>query len=261
MEEYDQKYLWYETRDYKIFKAVHRQDRLCDLLIKEYKPHVEVDKIHFEKEILNSLRGKKNFIQLLDSYTSTTAYNLVLENCHFTLQQYSDNTHFKDKTIADITFELFEAVRQLNNNNVYLLNLRPENVWVQVDPHDNTCTFKITDFLDSVRESDPTLRPISDDDQLEFAAPETYQKKGIYPLTKADIYSIGKILECLKFKEPCLSCKLERKSDAQKQAEYQSMNCYLKDIIERAREESPTRRANLFMIHVLFKEYYKSDFR
>jgi serine/threonine protein kinase len=257
--EYDDKFLWHETRDYKIFKAANKQDRFCEVLIKEYKQHVDEDKMHFEKEILTSLKGNKKFIQLLDSYSSATAYRLVLENCHFTLQQYSDNTLFKDRVIADITWELFESVRQLNNNNVYLLNLRPENVWVQIDPRTNSCTFKITDFLDVVRDPEPPLKPPCEPN--EYVAPEAFQKHCGYHLTKADIYSLGKIMLSLKLKEPSDACKFEKKSPEQRKADLDSMNEYLKMILERSVEEIPTRRANLFHIYILYKDYYKSDLR
>ena len=257
--EYEFRFLWYESRDYRIYKAVHKQDRFMDVLIKEYKEHVSVDRIHFEKEILTSLRGNRKFIQLLDIFTSARAYNLVLENCHFTLQQYSDNTLFKDKTIADITWELFESVRQLNNNNVYLLNLRPENVWVQLDPRDNSCTFKITDFLDCVRDWQPMQRQLCYPDY--FAAPETYDDKSNEPLTKADIYSLGKIMLTLRTKEPSVANKFDRKNEAQIEADKASLHECLNAIVERAEDKMCSRRANLFQVYMLFKEYYSSELR
>ena len=116
-------------------------------LIREYKDHVSEERIYNEIRMFERLMKCKNenVIKFISHCTQDGVHFSIFEDCLFNLEVYSTIKDFTDGEIMDISFALFKVIRWMNNQSIYLVNLRPNNIWISLD-ESRRMVFKVTDF-------------------------------------------------------------------------------------------------------------------
>jgi tRNA A-37 threonylcarbamoyl transferase component Bud32 len=174
-----------------IFKKEHKNE-----ILKEFYRFSLVHKL-FDKNIV-----RHNSVWIENSLNENIILYIVMDLCNKTLEQIIDeireNTDLKkDKILTPIGYyllsqifiEILECVQFLHENNIIHRDLNPYNIMLT---RDRKIFIRIVDFgLIAIHEfADQTHS--SDEGHPDYMAPEVFDGR-IYD-TKADIYSLGKIL-------------------------------------------------------------------
>lgn len=248
-------YVVSDCRDYIIHKG-HSKFGMEPVIIKEYKAHVLEEKITNERQHFQELQSNPHVLRFFGHCQQAKMHFCVFEDAQFNLDQYCNHKSFSDKETVDIANAILAGLRSLHNSSIYLLNLRLDNIWVNVDK-ERKCNFKFIDFLDAVKGEDAKLCNLMADD---FTAPEVSQDQYWTYVSKADIYSLGQIIVHLKIKVGKIAENQDKQEEAYK-IEFEKMHDELRRILEMCLKDEAADRGNLFNIGEVFKCYYASDIR
>lgn len=254
--DYEVEYLLCNYPEYKMYKGVSKLTRE-GVLIKEYKDTVTDQRIEREREMLGLFKDSPHVVKKIAYFTMGKVRMLVLEECSFTLHNLLSSKMFKNKEVVDIGFKIFTGLQELANNDIYLRNLRPDNIWISLNS-DNECQFKFGDFLESIEAGPKHKSKIYPSD--EYNAPEI-TTIGPYFVNKADIYSLGNIMYALVFRLSSKAKFGDTYIEEQTQEELNNLHKGLRDILEGCTQKEPLHRFNMFGLSEAFKAFYRYDVR
>jgi WNK lysine deficient protein kinase len=171
-------------------------------ILKELEIHSLISRINHK----NIVRFEEYWIENNDikkSGVKTSTLFFRMELCDKTLDQFLEKFHtnskfngtlFKYYISSAIFVEILEGVNYLHKNEPQIIHrdLRPDNILMNLDENSNV-SVKIADFgLVTIHKYAEQLHE-GDRGHIRYAAPEVLDGE-IYD-TKADIYSLGKVLK------------------------------------------------------------------
>lgn len=243
-----------DLNDYTLFRC-YRQDTKERNLIKKYRDLSRMKRYEYEKAMFIKCEKELGLpvLKRESEFRDNEAYYAVFRESFMCLKQYLDSKELSDREIMDVGLAIFKLIRDFNNSGIYLVNLSPKNLWVDLDEH-NRLVFKVSDFL----EASEIEKPVSSNiyiQKTEFTAPELIEKMSVLSFTKADLFSFGQILYTMKFPH-------NEKSLAERQMEVQSKDTefsvdILRAVLHGLLKEDPRSRLNSFTLNELFVQYKK----
>lgn len=180
-----------------VYTAKHshsEQDFCCKVIAKDSLKHSE-DLKFFRREvsILSSLEHK-NIVKYYELLEDDSNYFIIMEYIDGeSLQAFIDKkTNLTERVIANIFYQLLEALEYVHSNNIGHRDLKPANIMLLKNSHQ----VKLIDFGLSTDDNDNLRHTFCG--SLAFAAPECIMKEP-YVAAKADIWAAGVILYYLTF--------------------------------------------------------------
>ena len=136
-----------EMKDYTLYRCI-RQDTNEKNLIKKYRDQISTKRIEFESEMFN--KCEKQFglpvLRRETEFRDNGVFYAVFRESFMSLKQYLDSKIFSDREIMDVGLSIFKLIREFNYHGIYLINLNPTNLWIDLDEQ-RRLVFKVSDFL------------------------------------------------------------------------------------------------------------------
>ena len=184
----------------------------------------------FEREKNNYLQCQHPFIP---RYIGNDSENLVIEYIQGTMLNSINNIQLEMHEKIKIVFELMIVFQYIHHKNFIYRDLKPNNLII-----DNNKNIVLIDFDKMISNSYINTGSESTREFTDFGAPEFSSYSSDISI-KVDIYSIGKIIDFIFFKN-------------QKQTEYNKEYLILKEVCELCMNIDPEKRPNISELIDLF---------
>ena len=224
-----------------LIKAINKKGQLC--MIKKIPIYCDKSEIIMLKKIKHP-----NIVKYYDSFVDEKYYYLVQEYISgYTIEEYINNKKtINDEEIKNILIELIRAIKCLNYQNIYHLDIRPCNVM-----YDQNKKITLIDFGCAIEKIKKTDKIEKDYFGIMNHLPPEYITSKMKNIEKVDIWGIGIVLYYIIFKTvPFLYSKDILTMDI----EYGKCNSIFLDLLKNILVKDETKRYTLKQIEFFLEE-------
>ncbi len=178
-----------------VFEVFHRTDNRYYAVKKLKRKAItakELTKCFREVDVLTQVQSSPHVVRYYDSWVSDQFLHIQMELCQENLCKFLLSGYISEERMLRVLAHICCALCTIHGLGFVHLDIKPENIYVYIDPCSRLPIFKIGDF--------GTARSMTDTEDVEegtnlYLAPEMLRDEHPYKqFDKADIFSLGVVI-------------------------------------------------------------------
>ena len=180
-----------------VFEVFHRTDNryyAVKKLKRQALKKAQLEACFREVDVLTQVQSSPHVVRYYDSWVSDHHLHIQMELCQENLCKFLSSGFVSEERMLRVLAHISCALCTMHGLGFVHLDIKPENIYVHIDPCTRLPIFKIGDF--------GTARSMSDTDDVDdgtnlYLAPEVLNPDSKQPyrqLDKADIFSLGVLI-------------------------------------------------------------------